>query len=99
MGFIYLIECNRLDSDSIVYKIGYSKDVEKRIKELTTGNDGSLALIHKYKSEFGTKIEASLHNLYNHKKIKNEWFLLEKQDIDNFTKICEKLDVYYKNNV
>ena len=99
MSYIYLIECYRADSDSTTYKIGHAKNVEKRIKELTTGNDGNLSIIHQYKSEFSTKIESALHNHYKHKKIKNEWFLLEKQDIDNFIEKCKKIEFMFKNKI
>jgi len=72
-------------------KIGFTKrKVEDRIKEFKTGNSNDFKIISVFKSEYGTKIEKILHNKYKTKKIKGEWFLLEKEDIDNFINECKK---------
>ena len=92
MSTIYLIESIR-DYDT-VYKIGYTKldNAKNRLMQLQTGNDGNLKIINEYKTNYKTKLETSLKNLYKHKKIKNEWFYLDIKDIANFLEICERLE-------
>jgi len=103
MSTIYLIESVR-DYDT-VYKIGYtnSNSAKRRLSELQTGNDGNLKIIFEYYTNHHTKVEKTLHNLFSHKRIKNEWFNLDLIDINNFLKTCEKLeknfDVIQHNNL
>lgn len=88
---IYLIECiNEYDT---YYKIGITKNsVKSRLKQLQTGNSSHLKIVYIYETKFGTKLETSLHNYFNHKKIKNEWFKLDIEDVVNFKKICENIE-------
>ena len=82
MAIIYLIESVR-DYDT-VYKIGYTKSnnsKKNRIRNLQTGNDGNLNIVSEYITKHGTLLEIALHNFFNHKKIKNEWFELDIKDI------------------
>ena len=93
MAIVYLIEAVR-DYDT-VYKIGYTKSnntKKNRIKNLQTGNDGKLNYLYEYHTEYGTKLETAIHNLYRHKKIKNEWFELDIIDVENFISLCEKIE-------
>lgn len=85
---VYLIK----NSDENQYKIGYTRrDVEQRLKEFKTGNCNELKVIHEFESEWGTKIESSLHRRFRTKKIDGEWFYLEKGEVDNFLCECQKL--------
>ena len=92
MATIYLIESIR-DYDT-VYKIGYTKldNAKNRLIQLQTGNDGNLKIINEYNTNYKTKLETSLKNLYKHKNIKNEWFALDIKDITNFINTCERLE-------
>jgi hypothetical protein len=86
--FIYL-----LTNDFVQFKIGISKNVKKRIKQLQTGNSQEINLIKYYKSEkYYKNIETALHNTFNHKKILNEWFKLDAIDIEQFEIICSKIE-------
>ncbi len=93
MKYVYLI--NLVGTD--FYKIGFTKHhPEKRLKTLQTGTPMNLELIKFFRSEFASKIEASLHNQLQHKKfqkddfnyLKGEWFEFGKSDVDNFIKMC-----------
>jgi hypothetical protein len=95
--FVYL-----LTNDFVQFKIGISKNVKKRIKQLQTGNGQEINLIKSYKSEkFYRNIETALHNTYIHKKIKNEWFSLDIDDVNNFENTCKSIEnnlIFLENN-
>ena len=63
------------ESESGRYKIGISKDPERRIKELNIGNPEQLKLIHYFKSN-GNKYESETltHKMYEAHKLRSEWF-------------------------
>ena len=89
MGYVYLIG---EDSDSNNYKIGCTnkKKIEGRIDELQTGNPNKLVLVDYYQTDKPFKLEKMLHNHFKFNNSINEWFELEKDDVDSFHTICEK---------
>jgi hypothetical protein len=90
-GIVYLIESVR-DYD-VVYKIGYTRrSSKKRSKQLQTGNDGELKVVYQHPTQNQLYLEKTLHNLFSHKKIKNEWFKLDLEDIVKFPEICNKIE-------
>lgn len=94
---IYLIKL----SESGYYKIGYSNNINKRIKELSTGNAENIDLIDSYYSVYYKEIEKFLHNTLKSKNIKGEWFDLDILDEINFKKncaLCENNMIYLENN-
>jgi hypothetical protein len=94
MGTVYLLL--EVDSNSTVYhKIGTTRNgVEKRIKQLQTGNSKKISLLNKYDSEHYKKIEIMLHNKYKFQKTepKNEWFELTDEQVLSFLDTCKKLE-------
>ena len=64
------------DKNTKLYKIGKSKNVDKRLCTLKTGNL-NLVLVNSYEHIQ----EKELHRLYKHKKIEREWYELSSQDI------------------
>lgn len=102
MAIIYLIESVR-DYDT-VYKIGYTKSdksKKNRIRNLQTGNDGKLNIIHEFHTKHNRKLEISLHNLFSYNHKNGEWFELDIDEVIKFPKICEKLEKNFdslKNN-
>jgi predicted GIY-YIG superfamily endonuclease len=86
--FVYLIR----SSENSHYKIGHTKDINSRIKQLQTGNSDKIYLVDSYKSEFSIKIENALHNFYVNKKILNEWFDFGIEEEVNFRKMCIKIE-------
>jgi|TARA_R110000796_G_scaffold27712_8_gene76231 hypothetical protein len=88
MGIIYL-----LTNGEGQYKIGITKyNAKKRIKSgLQTGNGDEITVIEEFESKYNRKIESTLHRRYKAKRLKGEWFMLEKKDIQNFISECQSL--------
>ena len=71
MKDLYIIQCDKTGA----FKIGVSKDVEKRYKQLQTGCPYELRIILVIKE--GAKLEKKLHNdlrKYKTAKQNQEWF-------------------------
>jgi hypothetical protein len=100
MDYIYIIE--NIVGNEINYKIGCTKNLNNRLKQLETGNPGMLNIIKYHKTKWGKKIEFTLHRMFKLDNIKNEWFKLDKKDINNFNNICNKIeknfDILYELN-
>lgn len=86
--FVYLIRC----SENSYYKIGTTKNIEKRIKELQTGNADKIYLIDKYESNNAFKIEKALHNFFGFNKKLNEWFDFGIEEEIKFKELCLQID-------
>lgn len=98
MSIIYLI----YNKDSGFYKIGVSKNPYKRIKQLQTGNNTKLEIKQLYEAnEYAYRVESILHRTYNLNERFNEWFMLDKEQVENFLVNCEKIKqnlLYIDNN-
>lgn len=70
---IYVITCDETKS----CKIGYSKNPEKRLKHLQTGNPSKLHLTKVIPGEF--EDEKQLHSKFKHLSKKGEWFELSNE--------------------
>lgn len=88
MSYIYLIQ----SLNDGYYKIGFSKSPSLRTITLQTGNPSEIKLITTYKSEFATKIEATLKRKYNYLKKTGEWFDLSIDIEVNFTHECKTIE-------
>ena len=83
------------------YKIGISKNPEKRIKQLQTGTPNIISLVYKFESEWASKIEGHLHIRYSLDRLNGEWFKLTKDTVNEFLANCRKIDynlTYIKEN-
>ena len=91
-GYIYLFEC--VSNHDTSYKIGFTKNknVNKRILNLQTGNKDKINCLYLFETNIGRKVETILHNMYSHRKIKNEWFNLEITDVASFISNCERVE-------
>lgn len=89
MAFVYLIGEN---NDNNNYKIGVTKhkDINSRISELQTGNSNELYIKDYYETKYPYKLEKMLHRHFFDKRIINEWFSLNSDDIKSFKDVCEK---------
>ncbi|APH20915.1 GIY-YIG nuclease family protein [Clostridium botulinum] len=67
-GTVYFI----LDISANLVKIGFSRNLKRRIKQLETSNC-NLELIHKI-DNCNMDYEYSLHNYFSLERVKNEWF-------------------------
>lgn len=90
MGTVYLLGefC-----DAGRFKIGITKNsVEKRIKELQTGNSNEIFLVNKYETENYRKVEGMLHRTFGTTRAIGEWFDLTHEQVISFTKEAEAAD-------
>lgn len=88
---IYLISSEI--NNEILYKIGITKrDVNKRLKELKTGNPANLNIINIFESKWASKIEANLKVRFKQINISGEWFNLSNYNVTNFNTICKELN-------
>lgn len=87
-GFVYLL------CDGEKFKIGMTrqKDINKRIKELQTGNPNEIWLHTYYETDFPLKIEKMLHFRHKMSNIKNEWFDMTVQEVLGFKKECQECE-------
>lgn len=95
--FVYLIRL----SENSTYKIGTTNNINKRIKQLQTGNAEQIFLVDSYQSKLAFKIENALHNFFKHKHKLNEWFELTIEDEIKFKELCVTIEnnlKYLENN-
>ena len=88
MNKIYLIK----SLNDGFYKIGVSKNPNKRLIELQTGNPSPVEILYLYESKLAYKIENSLHNRYSYCKTHGEWFDLSIQEEVSFIENCKKIE-------
>lgn len=89
-GYVYLLKC------CDTYKIGVGKNVEKRIKQLQTGNADIIYEVNKFPSNYPYKIEKVLHKRYNINNVEGEWFYLTNEQIESFMEDCKILEENFK---
>ena len=88
MGTVYLIT-----NDYIDFKIGItSKPIEKRLKQLQTGNSEKIKLVKCYKTKNYKMMEGWLHRKFFDKRLEGEWFSLNDSDVLSFIETCEEID-------
>lgn len=98
--YIYIIS-----NEQNYIKVGVSKNPERRIKQLQTGNEHQLSLL--FKEEFNCsrnhllKIEKELHKKLKQMTTKSigEWFLLDKCKIDNVKNIITFYRIRYEDDI
>ena len=89
MGYIYLI--GEKDNPG-KFKIGSTKakDVNKRLKQLQTGNSSELFIKESYETKHPFKLEKMLHNHFKSSNLIGEWFELSESDTEAFRGVCEE---------
>lgn len=93
-GKIYLI-CDPL---SDTFKIGVTKrDVNERLKEIQTCTAGDVFVCQTFESENPYKLESILHRKYSSKRLTNEWFDLDSDDLKSFIPNCVKYEKIFKS--
>jgi len=89
-GYVYLLAEM---GDNLRYKIGVTKnDVDKRVKQLKTGNSDDIMLIHKYKTKNYRKLEALLHRKFRKDRKHLEWFEMTDEQVMTFMDEAKKAD-------
>lgn len=90
MGYVYLLQSYD-EYHERIFKIGFTRsNPEKRIKQLQTGNSEKIELLFSYESEYFTKIEKTLHNLFSIYNKSGEWFKLDNPNI--FIDECKRIE-------
>ena len=90
MAFVYLLGDSGQDN---TYKIGVTRGkIEKRIKQLQTGNSNEIYLVNYYETKYPFFIEHSLHMKFFPQQKINEWFILNDNDVLNFKKNCISIE-------
>ena len=84
MGYVYLIH----DIYNNTYKIGVTKDLNKRIKSLQTGNACELRLVESFETEYPYRLETMLHRSLEQYRELNEWFSLPTDIVYDFRSRC-----------
>ena len=79
-GGVYLIKCGDK------YKIGKSRDFNRRTREFRQQLPERPEVIHKIRCspEEATRLERRLHREYSHKRGHGEWFSLSDEDVRAF---------------
>ena len=80
------------------HKIGITTStVEKRVKQLQTGNPNKISILRSYKTKNYRKVEQWLHRRFKaFTESQNEWRKLSDEDVFNFIEICEEADEIIK---
>ena len=71
-------------------KIGRSSNVDKRIKQIQTGNPNKIILIQKYQCKDCNTVERMIHNNYKEKRLEGEWFNFTERDINECKELIQK---------
>lgn len=86
-----------------LYKIGVAKDVNQRLKQLSTGNSKKLKIYKHFQSEFSFLLETNLKNKFSYYHVNGEWFELNEHilaNIEDYVSLCEKNFLFlYENQI
>lgn len=91
-AYIYLIYCATGH-----YKIGLSKEPEKRLLQLNTAWPVELSLVHFFVADNAQEAEARLHAHYSAKRVKGEWFDLSQEQVAFIKSITSYQDGVFNN--
>lgn len=84
-GYIYLMRMNVVDDEGwYPCKIGKSKDVPSRTKQIGLILPFELELIHFVQVNDMTRAERFLHSVYERYRMRGEWFRFPQEGIDAF---------------
>ena len=83
-AYVYIIKV----SSEGIYKVGVSKNVKRRVKQLQTGNPEPIEIVKTFLSNYPYKIESVLHRRFKINHVHGECYYLSKQDIENFEENC-----------
>ena len=81
MPLYFVADNENPNYDNLRVKIGISKHIEKRIRQLQTGSPQELKLMGQIKSKNDRDLEAELHKKYSANRLHGEWFLLSVSDV------------------
>lgn len=85
--YLYLLQHQNIPEYT---KIGFTTDIEKRIKSLQTASPTGVKVIYLVESDYAYKLEQALHKRYSSKNSNLEWFKLTTTDIEDIITWIEK---------
>jgi len=83
-GYIYVIESTGL------YKIGRTLNIQSRMKTYVTENPHPTKLIIDAQVNDYESVEKTLHKTFKNKRVRGEWFNLNKKDLIEIKEICKQ---------
>ncbi|MFZ1746398.1 MAG: GIY-YIG nuclease family protein, partial [Nitrospirales bacterium] len=86
-GFVYLVRANTGE-----YKIGYSIDIQNRLKAFAVQPPFEYKLIHSIPVDDMLQAESVLHDKFSHKRIRGEWFTLSEEDVIEISQLISFQD-------
>lgn len=87
-GYVYLLSDTLNES---VYKIGVTKStIEKRIKQLQTGNPGEIHIRAYFETDYPYFIENRLHRRFFENEVHGEWYDIPLETVSRFDEICRE---------
>ena len=90
MAIVYLICDSGHDN---MFKIGVTKTtIEKRMKQLQTGNGSEIFLVAYHETEYPYYIEKMLHKRFCSDRKIGEWFELTNEETFSFNEECKYLE-------
>jgi hypothetical protein len=84
-AYVYMINIQNTN----YYKIGVSINPQQRLKAIENGSPFNTYIRAMYYTDFAFAHESYLHSLFKHKRVKNEWFVLNNDDFDLAKKYLE----------
>ncbi len=78
IAHVYLLESGER------FKIGYTKNIKKRLRQLRTGSPFDIRLVHSLEAEQPQALEKQFHDRFAKKRIRGEWFRLDAADVREF---------------
>lgn len=77
-----------------LFKIGFSRDVDRRVREIAS--DGKISLLHTIGTGSAINLERDLHRRFKSKLVGREWFALNDDDVRLIRSLsrCMILDDY-----
>ena len=90
MAYVYLLGDSGQEN---TFKIGMTRGpIEKRIRQLQTGNGEEIYLVNYYETAYPFFVERQLHQKMFPKQKRNEWFNLDIEDVVNFKRYCSDIE-------
>lgn len=80
-GYIYFLRDPKLGNE---IKIGRARDIKHRVTSLNTGRPRDLEIIREVYSGDYKSLERKIHKYFKSKKIRREWFKIEKEELEYF---------------
>ena len=83
-GMVYVI------TDGEYHKVGMSTgDVNKRLKEIQSMNPLELKVLYQQHTSWAHDYEHLIHELFENKRVRGEWFILKPADIQTIKDIMD----------